>query len=180
MKGAVFIAFNQMVEENISLDTWEKMLNEVNPDSGGIYTSLEDFPDEELFALVGKLSELVGQPVEVLVESFGCYLFDFLNAKYPIFTESQPDFFGFIESIDSVIHKEVRKLYENANLPTLDCQRDDEKNMSIRYYSPRKLCLLAEGLIRGAANFYNTEYTLNHKQCMHKGAEACLLDLARL
>jgi len=77
-----------------------------------------------------------------------------------------------------VIHKEVRKLYNSPNLPTLDCEDIDEKTLLVKYYSPRKLCLLAEGLIRGAAQHYQTEYSLNHETCMHKGADQCLLRLS--
>ena len=178
MKGAVFIAFNQMVEDNISIDIWEQLLTETQSESGGVYTSIDDYKDEELFAFVGKLSEIVDVPVETLVEQFGHYLFSALNGKYPIFSQQQPDFFSFIKSIDEVIHKEVRKLYDNPNLPTLECEDVDEKTLLVKYYSPRKLCLLAEGLIRGAAQHYKTEYTLEHEVCMHKGADQCLLRLS--
>ena len=173
MKGAVFIAFNQMIEEQAGVETWEKLLDEVNPESGGIYTSIEDFPDEELFSLVAKLSEISGEPVSVLVESFGYFLFSFLNEKYPVFTQSESNFLSFLESIDGVIHKEVKKLYENANLPTLDYEKIDNNTLIMRYQSPRKLCLLAEGLIRGAAKHYGVEYTLDHETCLHKDDSCC-------
>ncbi len=169
----MFIAFNQMIEEQINIDTWERLLDEVNPASGGIYVSVEDFPDEELFALVEKLSELSGQSVPVLVESFGCYLFKFLTEKYPVFTDNEDNFFDFLKSIDSVIHKEVQKLYENPNLPKLDHEQISDNTLMMYYTSPRKLCLLAEGLIRGAALHYGVDYQLQHETCMHKGDKFC-------
>ena len=175
MKGAVFIALNQMVEEQIGLDSWESLLSTVKPASQGIYISVEDYPDEELFSLVTTLSEFANIPMETLVESFGSYLFDVLNSKYPIFSQQQATFFEFLESIDGVIHKEVKKLYESANLPTLDCERIDDYTMKMVYTSPRKLCLLAEGLIRGAARYYQVEYQLTHPVCMHKGSDHCEL-----
>ncbi len=178
MKGAVFIAFNQMVEDQVGIDTWERLLAEVIPESGGIYTSVEDYPDSELFSMVGALSTIVNVPVPTLVEQFGAYLFDVLNTKYPMFSEEKKDFFEFIKSIDGVIHREVRKLYDNPNLPDLDCEQIDEKNLSIKYQSPRKLCFLAEGLIRGAAKYYNVNYALEHKSCMHDGCDHCLLQLS--
>ncbi len=177
MKGAVFIAFNEMVEEQIGIDTWERLLNEVNPESEGIYTSVEDYPDSELFALVGKLSEIVNIPIPTLVESFGFFLFTILNSKCPHFSEQETDFFGFIKSIDDVIHREVRKLYENPNLPHLECKDINPNELEVLYQSPRKLCFLAEGLIRGAARHYNVEYTLRHDKCMHDGHDHCLFYL---
>ena len=178
MKGAVFIAFNQMVEEQIGIDVWERMLAEVAPPSGGIYTSVEAYEDEELFNLVGKLSEITGHPIPTLVEQFGAYLFSALNSKYPVFSEQQPDFFSFIKSIDGVIHKEVRKLYQHPNLPSLECEQTDDDTLLVTYRSPRKLCILAEGLIRGAALHYQTDYNLEHPTCMLHGSDHCLLKLS--
>lgn len=177
MKGVVFIAFNQMVEDQVGIDTWERLLNEVMPESDGIYTSVENYPDSELFNMVGALSKIVDVPVPTLVEQFGAYMFDVLNAKYPIFSEQQADFFSFIKSIDSVIHREVKKLYDQPSLPNLDCEDINEKTLAVTYRSPRKLCFLAEGLIRGAAKHYQVKYTLSHDQCMHDGHEHCLLML---
>ena len=131
MKGAIFIAFNQMVEDNISMDIWEQLLTETQPESAGVYTSIEDYKDEELFAFISKLSRIIGVSVETLIEQFGHYLFSALNGKYPVFSQQQSDFFSFIKSIDEVIHKEVRKLYDNPNLPTLDCEDIDDKTLLV-------------------------------------------------
>lgn len=174
MKGEVFLAFNQMVEDQLGIDCWEDLLVKVNPESQGIYTSLEAYKDEELFDLVTALSEFTAQPKEVLIEQFGEYLFKSLNIKYPIFTEQQPDFFSFIKSVDGVIHREVKKLYQTKNLPSLSCDQIDKTTLHVDYRSPRKLCVLAEGLIRGSAQHYNTPYVLKHVECMHKNSERCL------
>ena len=82
MKGIVFTTFNEMVEEKIGIDVWEKILETVNPESEGIYTAVEDFPDEELLAMVGELSEITGTPVIELVRAFGLYLFHTLAVKH--------------------------------------------------------------------------------------------------
>jgi hypothetical protein len=74
----------------------------------------------------------------------------------------QPEFLEFLKSIEDVIHKEVKKLYHNPNLPTLDWEQEDDRSLDLYYRSPRKLCGLAEGLIRGAAQRYEVEYNLTH------------------
>ena len=53
MKGIIFSALNQVVEEKFGLEMWESLLEEIQPDSDGIYLSGEGYPDEELFAFVG-------------------------------------------------------------------------------------------------------------------------------
>ena len=179
MKGAVYIAFNELVENEMGLDIWEALLQQVQPASQGIYTSVEDYPDDELFAMVEKLSELVQQPIAELVRYFGRHLFAALSAKYPMFVQNETDFFQFLASIDDVIHKEVRKLYDNPNLPDLRCDPVQGNTLVMHYHSPRRLCILAEGLIAGAAQHYGVEYELSHNPCMHQGAAECRFTIRR-
>lgn len=162
MKGIVFTTFNEMVENEIGIDMWEAILESVNPESQGIYTSVEDFPDEELLAMVSELSERTDTPITDLLKAFGLHLFHALNLKHGIFVNEQPEFLEFLKSIEDVIHKEVKKLYHNPNLPTLDWEQEDDRSLDLYYRSPRKLCGLAEGLIRGAAQRYEVEYNLTH------------------
>lgn len=177
MKGDVFIAFNQMVEEQMGIACWEALLNDVKPSSGGVYTSVNRYDDSELSALIAALSTMKSIPQAILIENFGFYLFSILNKKYAVFTEQKVDFFSFLASIDGVIHREVKKLFPDTQLPEIRCLTSSDTAMSLSYRSSRKLCLLAEGLIRGAAKHYQVNYVLDHKQCMHNGHEECLFDL---
>lgn len=177
MKGVVFTTFNDMVEKNIGIDVWDTILDAVNPESQGIYTSVEDFPDEELIAMVTKLSELTGTPVLELVTAFGQYLFHALAMKHPVFVDEKNDFLEFLKSIEDVIHKEVKKLYPNPNLPSLEWEQPEPDALIMIYKSPRKLCHLADGLIRGAAEKYGVEYSFNHACCMHDGHDHCRFEI---
>lgn len=177
MKGAVLIAFNELIESTAGISTWEALLETVKPDSLGVYTSVESYPDEELFSLVNAYSLHTGIDTSDLVSIFGRFLFDALNDKYPQFSQQQNNFFDFIKSIDGTIHKEVYKLYQNANLPTISCEQLSEHELILLYRSPRKLCLLAEGLIAGAADYYEVVCSLEHKRCLHRDDDACELIL---
>lgn len=179
MKGIVFTSFNEMIEEEMGMTVWERILKEVNPESLGVYTAVEDYDDQELFDLVHALSEITDIPVNDLVKYYGNYLFTVLIKKYPIFVENIDDYFQFLESIDNVIHKEVEKLYVSPNLPKLTCKKIDDKTLHMKYESPRKLCQLAEGLIKGAADYYSEEYLLAHNKCMHDGNDYCEFIISR-
>lgn len=173
MKGVILTTFNDMVEQQVGMNVWEQVLDTVNPESKGIYTSVEDFPDEELIAMVSELSKQTGTPVLELIFAFGQYLFHALAMRHSVYLESQSDFLSFLKSIEDVIHREVEKLYPNPNLPTLHWQQPDENSLILNYQSPRKMCHLAVGLIRGAAQHYEVEYTLEHDPCMLDGASSC-------
>ena len=45
----------------------------------------------------------------------------------------------------------------------------------IHYDSARRLCLLAEGMILGAADHYGERARVEQVACMHDGADRCLL-----
>ena len=179
MKGIVFIILNEMIEELHGIETWEKILTLAQPESGGIYIATENYPDEEMVAYVRTISSLLDLPSQVVTKLFGKHLFDELNSRYPMFAKNCEDFFVFLDSIENVIHKEVRKLYQQANLPTMNCTIVDKQNLILHYQSPRKLCYLAEGLIQGAADFYNENISLSHHQCMHDGADFCEMRVTR-
>lgn len=175
MKGAVFIALNELIESQHGIDTWELLLAKVKPQCSGIYISTEDYPDADIQKFVLEISALLNVPSTDVTKLFGHYLFSELNNKFPMFSKASKDLFSFLNSIEDVIHKEVRKLYENPSLPKLDCKYISNDTLEIEYRSPRKLCYLAEGLILGASEFYHTKITLDHTGCMHEGKDHCTL-----
>ncbi|WP_415887261.1 heme NO-binding domain-containing protein [Neptuniibacter sp. QD37_6] len=171
MKGVVFNILEEMVIDQCGLEQWNNILDKLSLD--GVYTSGQTYPDDELFALVAEISEQTGIEFGTLVGAFGEFLFDSLARRYPVFIEQQPDLCSFLESVDSVIHLEVKKLFENPSLPRFEYEKLENGALLMRYSSPRKLCILAEGLIRGAATKYETPISITHDVCCHKGDPHC-------
>ncbi|SMF54556.1 Haem-NO-binding [Alteromonadaceae bacterium Bs31] len=177
MKGAVFIAFNDMIEGLHGIEKWEAILNKAQPESEGIYASAGSYADEEIVQLVLAAADELDAPASDITRSFGKYLFGELNKKFPIFASLHDDLFSFLNSIESVIHKEVRKLYNDASLPKISCSKINNHHFRMTYESPRKMCALAEGLILGAAEHYQANASLSQPQCMHEGSDQCHIDI---
>jgi len=175
MKGVVFNLLSDMVEEKFGLEVWDALLQDTQQD--GIYVSTESYPDENLFALVAAASEKSGMPANDLVKAFGEYMFPNFHQQNPGFFTPGMGLKEFLLSVDRVIHVEVRKLHPDAGLPQFEYIDEHDQELTMLYNSPRKLCMLAEGLIAGAATHFETEYTLSHNECMHDGADACRLHL---
>lgn len=176
MKGVVFNILEDMVTEQGGLLMWQKVLDKVGVDGG--YTAVATYGDDELFSIVGAVIDELGVPAEEVIGAFGTYMFGQLARRYPVFVDSCDDFFSFLESIDSVIHLEVRKLMTETQLPNIKCTRIGDSQLLMDYSSPRKLCLLAEGLIYGAADHYCNRIKIEHPVCMHKGADHCDLQVS--
>ena len=171
MKGVVFNILEDMVTEKGGLMMWQKVIDKAGVDGG--YTAVSTYNDDELFAIVGAVVEELERPAQTVISAFGTYMFGQLASRYPVFVDSCDDLFSFLESIDSVIHLEVRKLMTETNLPSIKCERIGDEQLVMDYRSPRRLCVLAEGLIYGAAEHYNTPIKIEHPVCMHRGSDHC-------
>lgn len=175
MKGAIFTALADMVEQEFGLDTWEFMLQDSKSD--GIYISTETYADQEFVDLTQSLHKKTDIPMDDINRAFGEYAFPILAANAPELASKNMSLKEFLLTVDRVIHVEVRKLHPDASLPQFEYGDEADDELTMHYSSSRKLCMFSEGLIAGAANHYNTDYTLNHSQCMHDGHDSCALHL---
>ena len=177
MKGAVFTNFQEMIEENFGMECWEVLLEKCDLPSGGMYTSASTYDDQEILSLVGALSEYSSTPVPDLVEAFGRYLYDGLAQSLPPSMMNYPDLWSLLEAVDSVIHVEVNKLYPDALTPKIIVTEKRANGVSLYYQSPRKMCLLAIGLVHKAAESFGTPVTIKHTCCMNEGSDHCSMEI---
>ncbi len=154
MKGIVFTEFLELVEYDFGLEVVQRIIDECELDTDGVYTSVGTYSHKDMFKMVGKLSEIKGIPAPALLTVFGKYFFTTLKGKYPVFVE-KPNLFSFLNSIDQYIHPEVLKLYPDAELPRFDAEIKSDNEMILNYMSSRKMSDLAIGLIKGAAKHFN-------------------------
>ncbi len=175
MKGVVFTLLNEMVEEKFGLEAMDTLLTKTGLE--GCYIATETYPDEELFKLVGEASKLTGIATNDLVRSFGEFMLPHFHSNYPTFFKEGMDLKSFLLTVDRVIHVEVKKLFPEAGLPEFNYVDEEDNELTMVYSSPRKLCMLAEGLIAGSAKHFNTQYSLTHDVCMHDGENSCHLHI---
>jgi hypothetical protein len=154
MKGVVFTEFLEMVESRFSGEVVEELLSQCDLASGGAYTSIGTYDHRELVALVVALSERTGTPVPALVHAFGRHLLHRFTVGFPAFFATARDTFTFLARVEGYVHAEVRKLYEDAELPTFECVRPSADTMEMIYRSSRGFSDLAHGLIEATAEHY--------------------------
>ena len=176
MKGMVFTMLEELVETEFGIETWDALIEVTQPASGGIYTSVETYPDEELLAYVAALSERLNVPAGDLVFAFGKFLLKQFAASHPEVFEGHTAK-SFLKSVDQQIHVEVRKLHPGVVLPEFKYEDKGDDELLMRYFSPRKLCRLAEGLIAGTSEHFEVPISVEHSVCMQLGADYCDLQL---
>lgn len=164
MKGIIFTTFTKMIEEKFGLEMLDELIVNTKPKSEGIYISTATYEDAELINMVVYLSKKIDVPVEDLVRTFGHFTFQVLSKSFPHFLENKT-FKDFILSVHDVVHVEVKKLYPEAELPTFIYKNIKDNSLTMKYISNRNLPTLAEGLIQGAADYYNKNVKITLTEC---------------
>jgi predicted hydrocarbon binding protein len=177
MKGMIFTSLADMVEETFGLQMWQGVLDQCPSACGGAYTAGAIYPDEELLCMVSVLQKETSLPLDELLRKFGEYLFDRLVESHQYLIQKYTCAKQLLMALDIEVHRDVEKLYPGTSLPIIQVIEQSETSLTMYYQSPRKICFLAEGLIKGTANHFNEVITLTHKECMHTGSNRCRLDL---
>ena len=155
MLGLVFTEFIELVEEKFSPEMADAVITDVAPPHGGAYTAVGYYPDEELVSMVGALSQRSGVPGPDLVKAFGGHLLHRFAQAHGSMFDRQANLFDFVASVHGEIHVEVRKLYDQAALPSFTVLSRDTQVLRLLYQSPRAMAQLALGLLEQAAVHYN-------------------------
>lgn len=167
MKGVVFNAAEEAVIELFDADTWDDLLDAAGVE--GVYNSVGSYPDSELVAIVVAASEATGLSVEDVLLAVGRKALQHLAARVPSLVEHCTHPFEFLLLIHDVIHVEVMKLYPDAKPPGFTYEDLPNDGLRLTYNSPRCLDALAEGLIHGVGDRFETELQVTRTETGEKG-----------
>jgi len=170
MKGVVFTEFMELVESRMGLEMLDRIITEARLPNDGAYTSVGTYDHAELVRLVQALSNASGIGVPQLIHLFGEHLFQRFSLGYPALFADSHTSFDFLSRIDDVIHVEVRKLYPDAELPSLPCERPAADRLVMHYSSPRGFGDLAEGLIAGCIKHFGENIAVTRTDLPKEGA----------
>lgn len=164
MKGIVFTEFTAFVEGRAGLDPLDRIIDAAVGESGGAYTALGTYNHREMLGLVDALATETGQTPEALMTAFGEHLFHRFAEMNPAFVAGLDHPFPFLEQVETYIHMEVRKLYPDAELPTIATERPDAATLCVTYRSRRPFAALAHGLVEGCLDHFGAPVTLRARE----------------
>ena len=159
MMGMVFTELLEMVEAKFSLDVVDAVLARAG--AKGSYTSVGNYEDAEMVAIVTALSEETGLPVPALLQAFGGYMFGRFLTGFPAFFEAHDNALGFLRGLESHVHTEVRKLYPAAHPPLFTWADEADGGLSLVYRSRRGLWQFAQGLLDACLLHYGGQHYLD-------------------
>lgn len=173
MQGIIFNALEEFVLENADMEVWNSVIEDSKVASGGAYTSGVSYDDAEIVALATDLCGKLNVPLTDGLKLFGGFLFEFLLSKGPIEVGEYKTTQTLLAELESVIHRNVKRIHPDAYTPFFEYTPHSENSGDLIYRSKRKLCMVAEGLVQGAATYYGQTVAFDHHHCTHNGDENC-------
>lgn len=149
MKGIVFTEFQELVEGAFGLEVADKVVSKGCPFQWG-FTSVGTYDHHILLEMVGQLSAETGAPAHELVHAFGKHLFQSFLRAYPGSFRNVSSTFELLNNVETVIHREVCKLYPDAELPHFYFHEAEPGCFKMEYRSSRPFAVLAGGLIEAS------------------------------
>jgi len=178
MHGFVFTELKDYVTAKLGADAWTTLLRQAGL-KGRSYVNYQEYPDVEAVQLVTSASEVTGLAPGVILEDYGAFLAPHLFRAYRPLIDPSWRTLEFLEHAEATIHRVVRARNAHARPPVLRCRRLSPTEVMVVYASPRKLCAVARGIVRGLAQHYREEVVVSEPTCMQQGQPQCQIEVRR-
>ena len=171
MKGIIFTEFLELVEEKFGLAMVDKIINQSQLESDGIYTAVGTYEFDEMLQLISHLSNNTDIAVDDLLLVYAEHLFAALIKSHPNLVEHYKDPMDLLASIENHIHVEVQKIYPEAQLPTFELEERTDTKMVMVYKSDKALYMLGKGLMLETFKLFNETAKIEFEKLNEKGTE---------
>lgn len=179
MHGIVFGELKQYVTARLGESSWGELLDAVAI-GPKLYLAIQEYPDQELGAILQAASQRTGMATAAILQDFGDFIGPHLVRMYRMYILLEWKTLDVIEHTEERIHKMVRLQHRGARPPYLSTTRRSEDEIVIHYSSERRLCAFAKGIAMGIARHYGERIDIRDLTCMNKGAATCEILLTRL
>lgn len=171
MKGIVFTEFLDLVEEKFGLEMVDKIIEESNLESGGVYTSIGTYSFSEMLSLLKNLSANTEISIDNLLLVYAEHFFSVIEKNYPDMLAMYKDPIEMLSSIEHHIHVEVQKIYHDAELPTFEVLEKTENKLVMNYKSSRAMHHFGLGLMNKTFEHFNSTAEIELEKINEDGTE---------
>ena len=176
MHGLIFYHLRQYAEVTLGQGCWKELLAEAGL-GRNLYLANHAYPDADAAALVAATAARAKVSPAKLLYAFGVYLSPKLLVSYRMLIRSEWKTMEVLGALDRTIHPAVHSADGLAEPPRLWIEAKSRDTLHIVYQSHRRMCFFAEGLVEGLAVYYKQQVTIRHAECMHAGAQRCLIEV---
>ncbi|WP_343670120.1 heme NO-binding domain-containing protein [Chitinophaga sp.] len=177
MKGIIFNITESFITERFGDDVFDEIIESCSLTTREPFVSPGTYSDEDFIQIVTAASRKLNISTADFFKQLGHFAFFKLAGFYPQFVQSFSHPKEFLQTVDSIIHVEVRKLYSDTYLPVISYSSPAPNVLVITYFSQRKLYALMEGLIAGVADYFEVPLRQTHTLYQRDGKEYCDFEL---
>lgn len=165
MYGLVNKAVVDLVVSQFGQDTWDAIKKKAELDTDA-FVSMDAYPDDITYRLVGAASEVLKLDPEQVLEAFGEHwvLYTAREGYGPMLDASGATLHDFLENLDA-LHARVALTMQGLRPPRFRLIRVDSSTVRLEYHSTRQgLAPMVRGLLRGLSIRFQTPVDISHER----------------
>ena len=163
MYGLVNKAVVDLVCSKFGQDTWNKIKQKADVDID-VFVSMDAYPDDITYKLVGAASEVLNLPADKVLEAFGeWWVLYTANEGYgPLLESAGSTLRDFLLNLDA-LHARVALTMPALRPPRFRMVDVDPDTLLLEYHSTRQgLTPMVVGLLKGLGIRFNTPIEISH------------------
>jgi hypothetical protein len=163
MYGLVNKAIEDMALAAGGEDLWRKIKAEAGVDVVA-FVSMDAYPDEVTYSLVGAASKVLDTPAEEILRSFGKHwvLYTAREGYGPLLTSAGSSMAEFLRNLDA-LHVRVGLTMPELRPPSFQVETINEDRFTVSYFSERfGLAPMVVGLLEGVGTRFGLEVDVTH------------------
>jgi len=128
------------------------------------FVSMQSYPDELTYRLVGAAAEVFGRPADELLREFGRHwiLYTGREGYGPLLQNAGATLPEFLHNLDA-LHARVGLSMPELRPPSFVCEEVGEGRMVLRYFSERAgLAPMVVGLLEGLGTLFGQDVEVTH------------------
>jgi len=180
MYGMMFDFLREyVIKTHGGVATWRALLKASGQSEHKIYFPISEYPDEEIVTIATTAASAVNLPLTDVFEDFGSFVGPRLIDFYRHYIDGHDqDVFTVVSNAGGHIYD--HKHNPDSQPPLLSADISDPKRMIVNYQSERKMCSVVRGVLRGLGSKFDERLYIDETQCMHNGADKCIINVIRL
>ena len=172
MYGLVNKAVEEMVCSQFGAETWETIKQRAEVDAD-VFLSMNQYPDELTYRLVGAASETLGLSPADILRAFGRYwtLYTVAEGYGELMKLTGASLREFLGNLDN-LHARVGLSYPHLQPPSFHCEDTTDGTLLLHYYSDREgLAPMVIGLLEGLGERFATPMAIEQLSSRENGAD---------
>ena len=178
MHGLIFLELKKFVDARLGVAAWMEVLCRAGL-PGRDYLPVQEHPDAEALALVAEIGARMGLDGDALLQQLGEFMAPDLLRMYGSLLKREWRTLDVVEHTEATVHRVMRARNPSVGTIAMRAERNGPDELLLTYASPRRMCGLAKGIVRGLAGHFHERVRLAEAACMHEGAPACRIRIER-